>query len=130
MTFVDDSGQAGEPPLGDLDHDVAAPPRRGRRQPVAPEHVPEQRIAKRPAKRLFLGQTAVDFWGHRRTYLAISLLLIVISVLSLSIRQVNLGIDFEGGVAFDVPAGELSVSDARSILEAHGVSGSSAKVEE
>ena len=45
-------------------------------------------------------------------------------------RQVNLGIDFEGGVAFDVPAGELSVSDARSILEAHGIDGNRAKVEE
>ena len=33
---------------------------------AAPEPVLEQRIAARPAKRLFLGQTAIDFWGHRR----------------------------------------------------------------
>ena len=130
MTFVDDSGQAGEPPLGDLDLPAAAQPRPGRRQPAAPEPLPEQRIAARPAKRLFLGQTAIDFWGHRRVYFAVSLALIVVSVLSLTIRQVNLGIDFEGGVAFDVPAGELSVSDARSVLEAHGLDGSDAKVEE
>ena len=131
MTFVDDSGLGGEPPLGDLDLGPAASPRPDRRQ-RAPEPEPlfEQRIAKSPAKRLFLGQTAIDFWGHRRTYFAISLLLIVVSVLSLAIRNVNLGIDFEGGVAFDVPAGELSVSDARDVLEAHGIDGSDAKVEE
>ena len=51
-------------------------------------------------------------------------------MLSLAIREVNLGIDFEGGVAFDVPAGELSVDEARSILEAHGIDGNHAKVEE
>ena len=51
-------------------------------------------------------------------------------MISLAVREVNLGIDFEGGVAFDVPAGELSVSDARSILEAHGIDGNDAKVEE
>jgi preprotein translocase subunit SecF len=130
MTFIDDSGQAGEPPLGDLDLPVAAQPRPGRRQPAVPEPLPEQRIAARPAKRLFLGQTAIDFWGHKRVYFAVSLVLIVGSVLSLTIRQVNLGIDFEGGVAFDVPAGELSVSDARSVLDAHGLDGSDAKVEE
>ena len=81
-------------------------------------------------KRLFLGQTAIDFWGHRRTFFGVSLLLIVISVLSLSLRDLNLGIDFEGGVAFDVPAGEISVDDARSVLDAHGIDGNHAKIEE
>ena len=131
MTFVDDSGLGGEPPLDDLDLGPAEPRRTTRREPAA-EPVPlvEQRIAKSPSKRLFLGQTAIDFWGHRRTYFAISLLLIALSVASLAVRGVNLGIDFEGGVAFDVPAGELSVSDARDVLEAHGIDGSDAKVEE
>ena len=56
--------------------------------------------------------------------------MIVVSVVSLGVRDVNLGIDFEGGVAFDVPAGELSVADARDIVEAHGIDGNRAKVEE
>jgi preprotein translocase subunit SecF len=129
MTFVDNSGQGGEPPFEDFDVGAAAPPT-GRRARVAPEPIVEQRIALRPAKRLFLGQTAIDFWGHRRTYFLISALLIVVSVISLAVRHVNLGIDFEGGVAFDVPAGELSVSDARDVVEAHGIDGDSAKVEE
>jgi preprotein translocase subunit SecF len=130
MTFVDDSGQGGEPPFGDLDLGTPEPAPPSRRSSAGPEPVAEQRIAARPAKRLFLGQTAIDFWGHRRRYFAISLLLIVVSVLSLAVREINLGIDFEGGVAFDVPAGDLSVDDARSILEAHGIDGSHAKVEE
>jgi preprotein translocase subunit SecF len=130
VSFVDNSGQPGEPPFGDVELDVIERPQPSRREPAGPEPTPEQRIAQKPLKRLFLGQTAIDFWGHRRRYFAISLALIVISVVSLATRELNLGIDFEGGVAFDVPAGELSVSEARSILDAHGVDGNSAKVEE
>jgi preprotein translocase subunit SecF len=130
VSFVDDTGQSGEPPLGDLDLDVIDRPQPARREAAGPGPAPEQRIAKRPAKRLFLGQTAVDFWGHRLRYFAVSLVLIVISVVSLATRELNLGIDFEGGVAFDVPAGEISVSEAREILDAHGIDGRDAKVEE
>ena len=101
-----------------------------RQSAATPERFVEQRIAKHPARRLFLGQTAIDFWGRRRTYFAVSLLLIVISVVSLAVRDVNLGIEFEGGVAFDVPAGEMSVDEAREVVEAHGIDGNRANVEE
>ena len=126
------AGTGGEPPFDDFDLGAAAPapaPQPGLPS-SAPERFAEQRIAKHPAKRLFLGQTAIDFWGRRRTYFAISLLLIVISVVSLLVRDVNLGIEFEGGVAFDVPAGEMSVDEARDVVEAHGIDGNHAKVEE
>src|SRR5262245_50970812 len=129
MSFVDNSGQPGEP-VGDIDLGVIERPQPTRREAPGPEPAIEQRIAKRPAKRLFLGQTAIDFWGHRRRSFAVSLLLIVISVVSLATRELNLGIDFEGGVAFDVPAGQLSVSEARDILDAHGLNGNDAKVED
>jgi preprotein translocase subunit SecF len=130
VSFVDNSGQSGEPSLGDLDLDVVERPQPTRREAAGPEPALEQRIAKRPTKRLFLGQTAIDFWGHRRRYFAVSLVLIAISLVSLATRELNLGIDFEGGVAFDVPAGQLSVSEARDILDAHGLDGNDAKVEE
>ena len=81
-------------------------------------------------KRLFLGQTTVDFWGRRKWGLGISLVLVIISVISLSTRQLNLGIDFEGGVAYDIPAAQLSVDDARAVLDDNGLEGSDAKVEE
>lgn len=132
MSFVDNSGQpGGQPgePYGDIDLGVIERPQPTTREATGPEPALEQRIAKRPAKRLFLGQTAIDFWGHRRRSFAVSLILIVISVVSLATRELNLGIDFEGGVAFDVPAGQLSVSEARDILDAHGLNGNDAKVE-
>ncbi len=113
-----------DPPL------PATPPRRPSRRD-AEELVPHgQRIAKRPLKRLFLGQTAVDFWGKRTWGLGISALLIVISAISLIASGLNLGIDFEGGVAYDVPAGQLSVDDARDVLNENGIDGNRAKVEE
>jgi preprotein translocase subunit SecF len=130
MSIVDGGGQSGEPFGGDLDLDVGERTEPSRRRGDQPEPVAEQRIAKKAAKRLFLGQTAIDFWGHRWRYFLISLVLIAISALSLGLRGLNFGIDFEGGVAFDIPAGEISVSEARSILEAHGIDGSDAKIEE
>jgi len=90
---------------------------------------PGQRIAKKPMKRLMLGQTAFDFWGRRWWTFGLSLLLVAISVLSLSTRWLNLGIDFEGGVAYDVPAEHFSTDDARAVLNANGINSSDAKIE-
>ena len=50
-------------------------------------------------RRLILGQTAVDFWGRRRLWLAISLVALAITGVSLATRHLVLGIDFAGGVA-------------------------------
>ena len=72
-------------------------------------------------RRLVLAQTAIDFWGKRRVWMAISLTLLVISGLSLWQRGLKLGIDFEGGVAWDVPAGDFTIDDARAILDDNGI---------
>jgi preprotein translocase subunit SecF len=56
--------------------------------------------------------------------------LIVISVVSLTINGLNLGLDFTGGVAWDVPASDLSVDDARSILDDNGIDGTDATIQE
>ncbi len=45
-------------------------------------------------------------------------------------RGLVLGIDFEGGVAWDVPAGQLSVDDARQILSDNGLESDNAKIQE
>ena len=74
--------------------------------------------------------TAIDFWGRRWLWIAISGLLLLISVLSLWQRGLTLGIDFEGGVAWDIPASELTVDDARSILEDEGLEADQAKIQE
>jgi preprotein translocase subunit SecF len=90
---------------------------------------PGQRIAKKPFKRFLLGQTAVDFWGRRWRTFGLSLVLIAISAISLSTRELNLGIDFEGGIAYDVPGAEFDTDAARSVLDDNGLDGGGAKVE-
>ena len=80
--------------------------------------------------RLYHGETAIDFYGRRWWGLAKSALLLVITVVSLFTQGLNLGLDFEGGVAWEVPTATLTVDQARAILDAHGINGTSAKVQE
>jgi preprotein translocase subunit SecF len=88
------------------------------------------RVATTRWSRFVLGQTAIDFWGRRWWGFGLSLVLIVISVVSLSVQGLNLGLDFTGGVAWDVPAGQLSVDDARAVLTDNGIDASAAKIQE
>src|SRR6476660_3937054 len=80
--------------------------------------------------RLYHGETAIDFYGRRWWGIAISSALLVVTIGSLLFQGLNLGIDFEGGVAWEVSASNVSVNDARSILDAHGINGTDAKVQE
>ncbi len=88
------------------------------------------RIATTKWGRLVLGQTAIDFWGRRWWGFGLSLTLIVISAVSLSVNGLNLGLDFTGGVSWDVPAADLSIDDVRGILDDNGLNGSDATVQE
>jgi preprotein translocase subunit SecF len=101
-------------------------------EPVAAAEAPfdTERVATTRWGRLVLGQTAIDFWGRRWWGFGLSLVLIVISVVSLTINGLNLGLDFTGGVAWDVPASDLSVDDARSILGDNGIDGTDATIQE
>jgi preprotein translocase subunit SecF len=80
--------------------------------------------------RLYHGETAIDFYGRRWWGLALSGLLVLITIVSLVTQGLNLGLDFKGGVAWEVPATNLTVDQSRSILDAHGIDGSAAKVQE
>jgi len=73
--------------------------------------------------RLYHGETKIDFVGRLRLWVAISGVVIVAGMASFGIRGLNLGIDFEGGVVWEVPAGDLSVPDAEEAMEAEGLSG-------
>jgi preprotein translocase subunit SecF len=73
--------------------------------------------------RLYHGETHVDFVGRRRLWFTISLVAVAISLVSFVTRGLNLGIDFEGGVVWEVPAGDASVSDARDALDGFGLGG-------
>jgi preprotein translocase subunit SecF len=74
-------------------------------------------IAIRRAAR---GENAIGFarWWPRG--LILSAVLIVVSLLSLFTRGLNLGIDFEGGTSWEIPAPGVSVAEARDSLDQIG----------
>ncbi|HUR73057.1 MAG TPA: protein translocase subunit SecF [Sporichthya sp.] len=67
------------------------------------------------------GQKAVDIVGRRRTWFLISGALLLISIVGLGVRQLDMGVEFEGGSVFEVSAPNTSVHDVRSIVEGAGV---------
>jgi preprotein translocase subunit SecF len=79
--------------------------------------------------RLYHGETAIDFYGRRWWGIIFSGAILVITVISLFANGLNLGIDFEGGVAWEVPAQSITVDDAEAILEANGIDPNSAKIQ-
>lgn len=79
--------------------------------------------------RLYRGQTAIDFVGRRKIGFIISAVLLVLTVLSLSTRGLDLGIDFEGGVSWDVPAADFSISEAEAVLSDNGVDPAGARIQ-
>ncbi len=86
-------------------------------------------IARTGFGRLIDAQTAVDFVGHRKVGAIISGVLIVATVVSLFTQGLNLGIDFEGGVSWDVPADEFTVDDAEQVLADNGFSTEGARLQ-
>lgn len=83
-----------------------------------------------PLGRLYHGETSFDFYGRRRIGFLFSGVLIVVTLASLLVSGLNLGIDFEGGVAWQVPATDsLDIDQARSILEDNGVEVTNAKIQ-
>ena len=56
--------------------------------------------------RAYRGETEIDFIGRRRTWFAISAVVLAVCIGSLFIRQLNLGIEFAGGVQISAPVPE------------------------
>lgn len=83
--------------------------------------------------RLYRGETTFDFIGRRVIGFAISLVIVVAGAGSLLIQGLDLGIDFRGGVAWEVPsdgpAGKLTDNDARKVLEDNNIDSVSAKIQ-
>ncbi|MGE3620899.1 MAG: protein translocase subunit SecF [Acidimicrobiia bacterium] len=71
--------------------------------------------------RLYHGETNIDFVGPFRRWVAISGVVIVVGLISLGVRGLNLGIDFEGGVVWEVPAGDATVADVQADAEGQGL---------
>lgn len=73
--------------------------------------------------RLYHGETNIQFVSRLRRWAVVSGVVIVAGLVSLFFRGLNLGIDFEGGVVWEVPAGDVSVADAQAAMEAEGLQG-------
>jgi preprotein translocase subunit SecF len=69
---------------------------------------------------LYHGETQFRFPRLWRKALVVSTVLVLASIGSLVVRQLNLGIDFEGGTSWDVLAPDASVSDARDVMRGFG----------
>src|SRR5690606_24273279 len=63
--------------------------------------------------RLYHGETTVDFVGRWRIWFGLSAAVILVGVVAFVVRGgFNLGIDFEGGVVWQVPTEDVTVAEA------------------
>jgi preprotein translocase subunit SecF len=65
---------------------------------------------------LYNGDTRFDFPRQWRRSRVVSLVLVVVSVLSIAVLRLDLGLDFEGGSSWEVRAPGVSTSQARDVL--------------
>jgi preprotein translocase subunit SecF len=72
---------------------------------------------------LYRGDVSYDIVGRRKAWYLISAILIILSIATLGVRGLNLGIEFKGGAEFSVPlevANDESVSQARETVLSAG----------
>ena len=66
------------------------------------------------------GDRSIDFVGRRRLWILISCAVVVVSALGLGFRQLDLGVEFDGGSVFEVRSSTTSVEEVREIAEGAG----------
>lgn len=72
--------------------------------------------------RIFRGETEINFIGNAKRWFILSGVVIILGLSSLAIRGLNFGIDFKGGVSWEVPSASLTVSQARAAIDPLGLS--------
>jgi preprotein translocase subunit SecF len=78
--------------------------------------------------RLYHGETSFDFMGRKWWGLGLSAVILIAAIISLFAQGLNLGLDFEGGVQWDVPAATITKAQAADVLDANGIDGGNAKI--
>ena len=72
-------------------------------------------------RRIYQGGTTYDILGVARRALVVSAVLMVLCLLSLWLRGLNLGIEFEGGVVWELPSNGVSEDEVRDTLASEGL---------
>jgi preprotein translocase subunit SecF len=70
----------------------------------------------------------IDFRRLWRIGAVVSAVMVLVSIGALVGRNLNLGIDFEGGTSWEVPSEDLSVADTRSALGGTGAEGAKIQI--
>lgn len=80
--------------------------------------------------RLLAGESDIDFIGRSRTWLIVSVVLVLLSLLGFALRGLNFSIDFTGGTAFVVEnaGGDFTVPDVRDRLTELGIEESAVQI--
>ncbi|MET0909812.1 MAG: protein translocase subunit SecF [Ilumatobacteraceae bacterium] len=87
-------------------------------------------ISKSRIGRLLKSQTAIDFYGRRKVGFIAGIVIVVITLISLFTQGLNLGLDFEGGNAWDVPASEtFGIDEAEQVLAHNGIDTAEARIQ-
>ena len=63
--------------------------------------------------RLYRGEVSYDFIGMQKRWFILSGIVLLVAIVSLVTKGLTLGIEFEGGAAFQLPKKAMSVEDAR-----------------
>ncbi len=71
--------------------------------------------------RMYRNQTDLNFPAYWKRVLMVSVALMVIGALSLLTRGLNLGLEFEGGAAWELPRNGVSVDETRDVLDGLGL---------
>ena len=71
--------------------------------------------------RLYHGETTFDFVGKRNVGFLVSGIAVLISVVSLLISGLNLGIEFKGGVVWEFASKDLSITAVQDTMKANGL---------
>src|SRR3712207_3418179 len=75
---------------------------------------------------LYTGQVSLDFVGRRMLWYALSGVILLVAILGLTVKGLNLGIEFEGGVEYKVAVGQGNadldtVQDVRDAVVSAGI---------
>jgi preprotein translocase subunit SecF len=89
----------------------------------ADDPVHEHGRVRRLARQLYQGTNDFDFTKTFRWGLLVALVVSLLSIALLFTRELNLGIDFEGGGVWEVTVVDVSVEEARDVMTGLGEGG-------